>query len=135
MHPVDQQQLIEQELEAFKDEELSVPAGVPYRMEEVATCIHEHLFMREVTVAWVLDQCGITDHGFSQRFKCYFHRTPHKYIETKRVEAAKRLLAHEELAIADVGFQVGYSYYSTFFRVFKHHTGCSPSAYREKLLG
>lgn len=135
MHPMDQQQYIEQELEEFIEEELSVPDHVPCRVEEAAECIHEHLFEQELTVAWVLDQCDITDHGFPQRFKYYFRLTPHRYVETKRIEAAKQLLAHEELDIADIGFHAGYEHYRTFFRAFKRHTGCSPSVYQEKMSG
>lgn len=56
------------------------------------------------------------------------------YIETARMTEASRLLAFTQLAIAEVGYRLGYDDPSYFSRRFRHITGQSPSAYRQRFL-
>jgi two-component system response regulator YesN len=49
-----------------------------------------------------------------------------QYLNRKRIEAAKELLAQREYNITEVGYAVGFNDASYFSRVFREVEGCSP---------
>jgi AraC-like DNA-binding protein len=57
-----------------------------------------------------------------------------EYIEDKRMQAAMRLLAHEDLGIFLIGLGIGYSHEESFTRAFRRRLGCTPSAYRKEIM-
>lgn len=123
---------VEDELAAFRDD-LSVRGEAPDSVRLATTRIHERLFDPTLTVTDVREHLGLTGAGFSVRFRRHHGRTPARYIRRLRVEAAKRLLRHDDLRIADIAFHVGYEHYRTFARVFKQVTGRPPQAFREEV--
>ena len=54
-----------------------------------------------------------------------------KYIQTSRVELAKKLLLETDLSINEITEQVGYEYALSFTRLFKKYEQVSPSEYRQ----
>jgi len=123
---------IENELAAFR-KNLSVSDEAPKPVRLATTRIHECLFDPDLTVARVREQLGLTGATFSARFRRHHGCTPASYIRRRRVEAAKPLLRHDEIPIADIAFYVGYEHYCTFARVFKRVTGQSPQAFRKQI--
>lgn len=124
--------LIEDELAAFR-EGLSVSDETPESVRLATTRIHETLFDPTLTVTSVRAHLGLTGATFSARFRRHHGCTPARYIQRLRVEAAKQLLRHDDLRIADIAFHVGYEHYRTFARVFKRVTGRSPQAFRKQI--
>ena len=55
--------------------------------------------------------------------------SPMVYVNRKRIEKAKRWLWESDLSIREIAERLGLEGYY-FSRLFKHHTGISPSAYR-----
>lgn len=53
-----------------------------------------------------------------------------QYITERRIERAKELLA-EGKSIADTAEECGFADYNYFCKVFRKHTGASPSAYKK----
>lgn len=53
-----------------------------------------------------------------------------QYIQRKRVERARRLLADTELTITDIYVKCGFDSANYFTRVFRNHTGVTPSVFR-----
>lgn len=53
------------------------------------------------------------------------------YINTIRLEKARRLLQESDLSISDIGKTVGYYDSNAFIRVFKKYEGITPGQYRE----
>lgn len=47
---------------------------------------------------------------------------------------AKRLLSHQEMNLNEIAFALGFEEYAYFSRVFKKHTGITPSDFRRKYL-
>ncbi|MFF2483096.1 response regulator [Paenibacillus sp. NPDC058071] len=58
-----------------------------------------------------------------------------EYLQRVRTDKASKLLREGEATISEIGGRVGYSDHSYFCKVFKKHTGLSPSRYRQQYLG
>lgn len=59
------------------------------------------------------------------------------YLNEMRIEQAKKLLTnpnYEKYTIASIGLESGFNSKSTFFTVFKKHTGITPFTYRNQIL-
>jgi len=57
------------------------------------------------------------------------------YIDTLRMEEAKRMLAETEHQISVIAEQVGYCYSNSFSRIFGKYCGMTPNEYRKKFGG
>lgn len=55
----------------------------------------------------------------------------HAFLMNLRIENACSLLTSSKMSITDIGYEVGYSSYSTFVRVFNKRKGVSPVTYRQ----
>ena len=84
------------------------------RLEDIAKAVHLHpayccsLFKKETGVTII------------------------EYINTSRIELAKKFLRSADVVIGDIPELCGFTNYKYFARVFKKSTGLSPSAYRKK---
>lgn len=78
------------------------------------------------------DMCYLSESRFSHLFKEATGVTPRKYVEQKRIDAAKELLTTSELHIAEVALSVGYEDVYYFSRVFKKLVGIAPLAYSKQ---
>lgn len=68
---------------------------------------------------------------FLRTFKQVFHETPHRYLTTRRLERAQRLLRQTDLPVTDICFAVGFESLGSFSSLFKRRMGYSPLAYRQ----
>ncbi len=74
---------------------------------------------------------SLTPNYFHRAFKKIFGITPFEYMLKKRLDKAKRLLTSTMLSVAEIAEAAGYenSYY--FSRMFKKHTGRTPTQIRK----
>jgi len=112
-----------------------VPPNVHHQICVVTRRIIERLFDPTLSVDAVLRRCGVTSHTFTTYFRHVHDRTPGRYIWHGRMRAARRCLQHPELEITIIAFSLGYTRYRTFARAVKRYAECSPSDWREELLG
>jgi transcriptional regulator GlxA family with amidase domain len=75
---------------------------------------------------------SITVRTLLRRFKSACGQTPGQYLQTLRIEHARRLLEQHQLSIEQVVRLVGYEDQSSFSRLFKTSTGLSPAQYRQQ---
>lgn len=78
------------------------------------------------------------DLHYSKSYLCHYffsqrHMTIMYYVNGRRIELAKTLLANEKISILEIAFQVGYNDANYFSNIFKKHVGISPSRYRKRL--
>ena len=107
---------------------------MPHDVQQMLDCMHRGLFDSSLDVSRVLELCNIHSPGIYRRFASHVGVTPRKYLEDRRMTAAKRLLTFPELKIGAISFAIGYSDYETFERAFRRFARCSPTAYRRQLL-
>jgi two-component system, response regulator YesN len=78
---------------------------------------------------------GMSKYHLSHRFRELSGITFRDYLLRVRVERAKAILAARAVSISEVAQMVGFSDLPRFDKVFKRHTGFSPSAYRSASRG
>ncbi|MCP4662337.1 MAG: helix-turn-helix transcriptional regulator [bacterium] len=105
---------------------------VPPRLDPLLAYIEEHLFDPTLDVNQLKRGCNIRDNSVLIRFHSTLGRTPHAYIEDRRLETACRLLSETSLRIWQVAELVGYSGIQVFSRAFMRWSGERPTAYRKK---
>ncbi|MDM0037568.1 AraC family transcriptional regulator [Variovorax sp. J22G21] len=89
----------------------------------------------DVSLADAARECTLSRSHFSKAFKQTTGQTPHAWLVTQRVEAARRLLGQPHLPIAEIAARCGFSDQSHLTRVFSAHTGTSPARWRRLNAG
>jgi transcriptional regulator GlxA family with amidase domain len=74
---------------------------------------------------------GMDPFTFGRGFKLATGITPHQYVIRCRLRRAMRLLARDELKLADIALEVGVSCQSHLTNLFRKHLGTTPGAIRE----
>lgn len=85
----------------------------------------------DISLEVVADQIGMSPQHLSRIFKAKYGKTVGEYIADQRMSYAKYLLSAGDFSIKDISRKIGYSDQNYFTRVFKKHTGYTPSRYRE----
>ncbi|QQG35684.1 MAG: AraC family transcriptional regulator [Micavibrio aeruginosavorus] len=75
-------------------------------------------------------ELNVPEATLSRVINAQFGRTVPQFLNEKRVEDAKQLLADTDAAVKVIASEVGFSSLASFNRVFRDVTGESPSAYR-----
>jgi AraC family transcriptional regulator of arabinose operon len=76
--------------------------------------------------------CNVSRSWFVHLFTEAVRVTPREYITAKRIEQAKLLLNTSSNSVETIAYSVGYSDALYFSRVFKKHTGMSPTTFRKQ---
>lgn len=74
----------------------------------------------------------LSEYQFSRRIRALFGITPAQLVIKTRVDAARRLLAAGDDAVADIAIACGYCDQSAFTRQFKAVVGLTPAQYRRR---
>jgi transcriptional regulator GlxA family with amidase domain len=78
----------------------------------------------------IASDVGLDPFTFGRGFKLSTGMTPHQYIIRCRLRRAMRLLAREELSLADIALEVGCSCQSHLTTLFRKRLGTTPGAFR-----
>ncbi len=88
--------------------------------------------------AWPLDVKSlaavacVSESTFIRAFKASFGKTPHRYLQRRRIERAMYLLRTTDLSVTDVCMRCGFASLGTFSRTFSEIVGTSPSAFKSR---
>ncbi|MEO1450798.1 MAG: helix-turn-helix transcriptional regulator, partial [Bacteroidota bacterium] len=91
--------------------------------------IHLHL-NKHLEINQLAENIHLSPDYFSRLFTSIMGIRPIKYIQMRRIERAQLLLATTSHSLEEIAHMVGLNNRSYFSRLFKAHTGVSPSAYR-----
>jgi AraC-like DNA-binding protein len=71
---------------------------------------------------------------FLRQFQREFHQTPHEYLQARRIERARQLLAAGHHSVTEVCFEVGFESPASFSTLFRRMVGQPPVTYRARSL-
>ena len=73
---------------------------------------------------------NLSESRFKHKFKSEAGIPPNEYILKKKIEFAKKQIHNQELSLADLAYDLGFSSPSYFSTVFRKYVGVPPSAYK-----
>ena len=103
-------------------------------LSDVSNYIKHHL-SEKLTLEKLAKVANLSPIYFHKLFCERFGKTPNKYIWEHRIAAAKLALLSDNVSIADVAEDCGFSTQSYFNNKFKEATGMTPLKYRKHMLG
>ncbi|MFK7832554.1 MAG: helix-turn-helix domain-containing protein [Winogradskyella sp.] len=99
--------------------------------------LNERLFLDpDLKLKTIAVKLNLSEGYLSQLFKKYAQQTFNDYINSLRVNEAKRMLLDEEFkryTITAIGLESGFNSKSSFYSVFKKHTSKTPNAYKKEV--
>jgi transcriptional regulator GlxA family with amidase domain len=85
-----------------------------------------------LTISELAEMVNMTTRTLNRQFQQWVNMRPIEYVQTIRVEQAKRLLESGHKHIQSLALQVGYEDASSFAKLFKRSTGYTPAQYKAK---
>jgi AraC-like DNA-binding protein len=107
--------------------------GLPLWVQELKDIIQDHIDSN-VTLKELSKDLDINPSYLSREFSKHFDNISFgDYMRKQRIGRAIELLKNPSYSLTEIGYLTGFSDQSHFTRVFKKHTGTSPSEYRKRL--
>lgn len=94
----------------------------------------EDSYDEDISLKQLSEDLHINVMYLGQLFKKEVGMSLSKYLNNYRIEQAKKLLIETNLAVAEIGFKVGYQNQAYFYRVFKSSENKSPKEYRNDFI-
>lgn len=92
-------------------------------------------YSEPLDIAALAERARVSPAHFRRRFKAAFGETPYRYLLTRRLERAKKLLRDTDHSVTDVCLSVGFTSLGSFSTQFRRFVGYSPSEYRSRARG
>ena len=99
--------------------------------EDILAYVDEHYRDVDLSQASVADHFNTSTYTLSRIFRNDVGIGFVSYVNAKRVEYAKELLLTTKETVHDIAVKSGFSNDNNFFKVFKAHTGISPTTFRD----
>ncbi len=127
-------QLIPILLENYAPDSEENTVARPRPPERLSDCIDfvQRNFRKELTVGMLARKAGMTEVSFVRHFKAATGSTPLDYLIRLRLDEARHLLQNEQLSVAEIAVQTGFSDSNYFARIFRRKTGLSPTEFRQR---
>ncbi|MFL1677196.1 AraC family transcriptional regulator [Paenibacillus dendritiformis] len=100
----------------------------------VTEYIHLH-YAEELRLERLCREFSLSKTYFCYLFKRFTGKTFNDYLIDLRVRKAVDCLLESDMSITEICFGVGFNDLAYFSRIFKRHTGLSPSQYKKKAPG
>lgn len=113
---------------------LLAPQHQDQPIRRVQDSLHER-FREPVTVEAMARAAGMSTRNFTRRFKQATGEPPLAYLHKLRIDAAKHLLEADFKTVQEVCYEVGYEDQAHFRKLFKRHTGLTPTEYKARFCG
>jgi AraC-like DNA-binding protein len=106
---------------------------IPAWAQELKDLIQDHIDTN-LTLKELSKDLAINPSYLSREFSKHFDNLSFgEYIRKQRIERAIELMATPSYSLTEIAYLTGFSDQSHFARIFKKHTGSSPSEYRKKI--
>lgn len=101
------------------------------RLSSVFDYINKH-YTERLTLADAAEMAYMSPNYFSQYFKKVTGQTFSDYLSGLRIKKAQELLKNSDKNVIDIAMACGFRNMSNFYRMYKKHTGTTPSAPQNK---
>ncbi|MBF9132359.1 GlxA family transcriptional regulator [Plantactinospora sp. S1510] len=98
-------------------------------LRQVQVWIADHL-TEDLSVPALANRAGMSERHFARTFTAQTGQTPAAYVESVRVEAARRLLESTDVPVGAIARGCGFGTVETLHRRFKRTIGVTPGQYR-----
>ncbi len=101
--------------------------------QKYISAIQEYIqsnYSKTIKISDLAVQLGLSRSHLYRIFKADKGISIEEYLIEVRVNAARSLLTDTQFSCVSIAALVGYSHYTTFFRIFKQRTGLTPQQYR-----
>jgi AraC family transcriptional regulator len=105
-------------------------ALAPWQLRRIQERIDAALELGYPTLEELATICGISQSHLMRTFKLSTGWPVHKFISSQRLDAAKRLLAADQLSTKEIAAKLGFRTPAYFATTFRRMTGKTPSKYR-----
>ena len=99
-------------------------------MMNILTYIEEH-YSEKLTLEHLANVAGYSKNHFARLFKQVFKISPQKYIETLRIDIAKKMLLDSNNTLTQIAYDVGFPSQSYLNYIFKKYMRVTPLDYRK----
>ncbi|MBE8971302.1 AraC family transcriptional regulator [Nostocales cyanobacterium LEGE 12452] len=91
----------------------------------------EKQFVHQKAVNVYAAQMGITERRLQQATAAAVGKTPKQMVEERIILEAKRLLAHSNQSVKEIGFGLGFDEPTNFIRFFRRAHGQTPAIFKQ----
>lgn len=109
--------------------ELSQPEQL---VQQVLIYINNH-YSQNINLEEIASKLFVSKYYLSRTFNDVMDTSITKYINTKRLSEAERLIRYSNLTITQICKEVGFSSSSYFIQLFKEKYNCTPLAFRDRM--
>jgi len=88
-------------------------------------------YRNPITLADAARDAGLSAGYLGRIFRSELRSSFTRYVQTVRIQEARRLLRTTRIPVGDIGARCGFADHSYFTQVFRKETGVAPSEYRE----
>lgn len=119
---------------ALKNDRISDAKIIPGKLRKAIGYISKN-FSKNISLDELADYCAISKSQLIRYFKQSFNKTPLDYITDYRISRAKELIFnYPQLTLKEISYELGFDNQHYFSRVFRKHTGETPTHYRNRTL-
>ena len=103
-------------------------------MNDIERAVHyfNENYSKNITIEQYASEHHMSNNWFIHCFKNIMKVTPMQYILSLRISAAKNYLDTTDKNINEIAYAIGYDNPLYFSRLFRKHTGLSPSEYKKQ---
>jgi AraC-like DNA-binding protein len=113
-----------------KNTKKKTPAWAQELKEMIQDHIDTNLSLKEISKSLEINPSYL-----SREFSKYFEDLSFgEYIRKQRIEKAKELMSSHDYSLTEIAYLTGFSDQSHFTRIFKKHTGNSPSTFKRGFI-
>ncbi|CAI8806383.1 Transcriptional regulator containing an amidase domain and an AraC-type DNA-binding HTH domain [Pseudomonas sp. IT-P44] len=103
------------------------PAALAQVLDLIAEQFHQPLTLQQLAAAY-----GQNELRFLRDFTRVIGLTPHAYLVEVRLQAARRMIEHTRLSLADIALDAGFAHQSHMGSAFRKFLAMTPSQYRSR---
>ncbi len=102
------------------------------RINRTLNYVQEH-FKSHISIEDISDHVNMTSPAFCRNFKKVTGKTFTQFVNEYRLVHATKLLTEGQESVQAICFECGFNNFSHFNKLFKSHTGKTPTEYRKQL--